>query len=71
MVSPHVGTKGSLIDIARLYARRWDIEMAFKLAKRDLRLHLLWSGVNSDQEVVHPHFVWRQLRLYHNCYPLV
>jgi hypothetical protein len=36
--------KLSLRDIARLYARRWDIEMAFKLAKRDLKLHLLWSA---------------------------
>ena len=30
-------------EIARLYARRWDIEMAFKLLKRELGLHLLWS----------------------------
>lgn len=34
----------SLADIARLYARRWDIEMAFKLIKRELHLHLLWSS---------------------------
>ena len=34
----------SLPDIARLYARRWDIELAFKLVKRELRLHLLWSA---------------------------
>lgn len=34
----------SLHDIAVLYARRWDIEMAFKLIKRELDLHLLWSG---------------------------
>jgi hypothetical protein len=34
----------SLHDIAVLYARRWDIELAFKLIKRELGLHLLWSG---------------------------
>jgi hypothetical protein len=33
-----------LADIARLYARRWDIELAFKLIKRELGLHLLWSA---------------------------
>jgi hypothetical protein len=33
-----------LHEIARLYARRWDIELAFKLLKRELKLHLLWSG---------------------------
>lgn len=30
--------------VVRLYARRWDIELAIKLLKRDLGLHLLWSG---------------------------
>jgi hypothetical protein len=30
--------------IAALYARRWDIELAVKLVKRDLGLHLLWSA---------------------------
>lgn len=30
--------------IARLYARRWDIELAFNLIKRHLKLHLLWSA---------------------------
>lgn len=34
----------SLREIARLYARRWDIELAFKLIKRELGLHLLWSA---------------------------
>jgi hypothetical protein len=34
----------SLLDIARLYARRWDIELAFKLIKRELGLQLLWSA---------------------------
>jgi hypothetical protein len=31
-------------DIAMLYARRWDIEMAFKMVKRHLKLHILWSA---------------------------
>lgn len=34
----------SLHAIARLYARRWDIELAFKLIKRELGLQLLWSA---------------------------
>lgn len=34
----------SLRDIAMLYARRWDIELAVKLVKRELKLHLLWSA---------------------------
>jgi hypothetical protein len=34
----------SLHDIAVLYARRWDIELAFKLIKRELGLHMFWSG---------------------------
>jgi hypothetical protein len=34
----------SLHEVARLYARRWDIELAFKLIKRELGLHLLWSA---------------------------
>jgi len=34
----------SIKDIARLYAYRWDIELAFKLIKRELGLHLLWSA---------------------------
>ena len=33
-----------LLEIARLYARRWDIELAFKLIKRELGLHLRWSA---------------------------
>jgi hypothetical protein len=31
-------------EVARLYARRWDVELAFKLVKRHLGLHLLWSA---------------------------
>jgi hypothetical protein len=33
-----------LDQIARLYARRWDIELAIKLVKRELGLHLFWSA---------------------------
>ncbi len=33
-----------LAAIAHLYARRWDIEMAFLHVKRHLGLHLLWSA---------------------------
>ena len=32
------------VELARLYARRWDIELAVKLVKRELGLHLLWSA---------------------------
>ncbi len=38
------------IALAKLYARRWDIEMAFQLIKQHLGLHLLWS---SKTVVVH------------------
>lgn len=34
----------SVRDIAHLYARRWDIEMAINLVKTHLGLHLLWSS---------------------------
>lgn len=34
----------SIRDVAELYARRWDIEIAFQLAKQHLGLHLLWSA---------------------------
>jgi len=37
-------TQLSLHEIAVLYARRWDIEMAFKLIKRELGLQLFWSA---------------------------
>lgn len=33
-----------LAEIADLYARRWDIELAIKLVKVHLGLHLLWSA---------------------------
>jgi hypothetical protein len=34
----------TLQDIATLYARRWDFEMAVSLVKRELGLHLFWSA---------------------------
>ena len=34
----------SVAQIAALYARRWDIELAFNLVKRHLKLHLWWSA---------------------------
>lgn len=34
----------SIADIARLYARRWDIELAFRELKDHLGLRLLWSA---------------------------
>lgn len=33
-----------MAELARLYARRWDIELAFKLVKTQLGLHLLWGA---------------------------
>jgi hypothetical protein len=33
-----------LHEIPGLYARRWDVELAYKLLKRELNLHLLWSA---------------------------
>lgn len=33
-----------LAEIAALYARRWDFELAVKLIKRELGLHLFWSA---------------------------
>jgi hypothetical protein len=33
-----------LADIAAVYGRRWDIELAFKLIKQHLGLHLLWAA---------------------------
>lgn len=38
-----------LLEIAHLYARRWDIELAFKLLKRDLGVHIWWAA---KQELV-------------------
>ncbi len=44
-------------QIAELYARRWDIEMAVRTVKRDLGLHLLWSA----KPAVIAHQVWAVL----------
>ena len=33
-----------MAEVARLYARRWDIELAFNLVKTHLGLHLLWGA---------------------------
>lgn len=43
-----------LTDIAKLYARRWDIELAFKLIKQHLGLHFLWSS----KPVLLLHQIW-------------
>lgn len=48
-----------LPEIARLYARRWDIELAVKLVKRELGLHLLWSA----KPTVILHQVWAVLTI--------
>jgi len=48
-----------LRQVARLYARRWDIELAFKMVKRHLGLHLLWSA----KEVVILQQVWAVLTI--------
>lgn len=34
----------SLAEVAALYARRWDIELAFRLLKDHVNLHHLWSA---------------------------
>lgn len=34
----------SAAEVVALYGRRWDIELAFKLLKRELGLHLVWSA---------------------------
>jgi len=48
-----------LAEIPRLYARRWDIEMAVNLVKTDLKLHLLWSS----KPAVILHQVWAVLTI--------
>jgi hypothetical protein len=44
----------SVDEMARVYARRWDIEMAVNLAKTELQLHLLWSA----KPAVIAHQIW-------------
>lgn len=34
----------SMVEVVRLYARRWDIELAFRLLKDHLHLRFLWSA---------------------------
>jgi Transposase DDE domain len=46
-------------EIVRLYARRWDVELAFNLLKRHLKLHLLWS----TKPVVLAQQIWATLTI--------
>jgi hypothetical protein len=46
-------------EVARLYARRWDIELAANTVKTDLGLHLLWSA----KPAVILHQVWAVLTI--------
>jgi hypothetical protein len=46
-------------EVARLYARRWDIELAVKTVKTDLGLHLLWSA----KPAVRLHQIWAVLTI--------
>ena len=46
-----------MASMAETYARRWDIEMALKLAKQHLRLRLLWSA---KRVVIHQQ-IWATL----------
>ncbi len=39
-----IRSSSRLSDIARLYARRWDIELAFCVLKEHLQLSQLWSA---------------------------
>lgn len=48
-----------LEELPRLYARRWDIELAVNTAKTDLNLHLLWSS----KTAVILHQVWAVLTI--------
>ena len=49
--------KLSMSDIVVLYSRRWDIELAFKMIKRFLKLHIFWSA----KQVVILQQVWSAL----------
>jgi hypothetical protein len=46
-----------LHEVPALYARRWDVELAYKLLKRELNLHLLWSA---KRAVIHQQ-IWATL----------
>lgn len=43
--------------MAKVYAQRWDIELAFKMLKRYLKLHLIWSA----KKVVIQQQIWATL----------
>jgi hypothetical protein len=45
------------LAMAQIYARRWDIELAFLLVKEHLKLHLLWSA----KDIVLQQQVWAVL----------
>lgn len=47
----------ALPEVPKLYARRWDIELAFKLVKTDLQLSVIWSA----KPTVIAHQVWAVL----------
>jgi Transposase DDE domain len=48
-----------MAQIAQVYGRRWDFELAIKLVKRELGLHLLWSA----KPVVIAQQVWAVLTI--------
>jgi hypothetical protein len=54
VLDPRIASARSLVD---LYGRRWDIELAFKHVKRDLKLHSLWSA----KPAVIAHQLWAVL----------
>src|SRR5258708_9384018 len=56
----------SLEDVAQVYARRWDIEMAFRLLKEYLGMSHWWS---SKQELILVQ-IWIVLLLSHIVYAL-
>jgi hypothetical protein len=45
------------LAMAQIYARRWDIELAFLLVKHHLKLHMLWSA----KDIVIQQQVWAVL----------
>ncbi len=51
-------------QVARLYARRWDVELSFRLLKDHLKLRLLWSA---KPEVISVQ-VWASLILAQLCH---
>lgn len=59
LTNVHDPTLLPLAEIARLYARRWDIELAFNLVKTELGLHLLWSA----KPAVILHQIWAVLTI--------